>query len=101
VNLKIDTKDKLNTEFGGFMTIITFISVFILAWFIGKDLVYHENPNSFQQRSISTKTSNITLNQDSFPISISVYSINSEILNDPTYFTIEFIYQKWKIENDF
>jgi len=100
VNLKIDSRNTIKTQFGGILTIIAVITIFVLSWFIGKDIVYHENPISFHQNSINIKTPNITFNRNSFPISISVFSINSEILNDPTYFSIELIYQKWKIEND-
>jgi len=100
LHFKIDSKSTFKTILGGNMTIITVISIIILTWFIGQDIVYHENPFSFQQQSMSVYTPNITLDANSFPISISVYSIDSEILYDPTFFSVELIYQNWKIEND-
>jgi len=100
VRFKIDSRNTFKTPLGGLITILTVIGVIIFTWFIGNDIIYRENPISFQQQSLSIKTPNITINRNSFPMGISVYSINSEILFDPTFFSIELIYQKWKIKND-
>jgi len=80
----------IKTSIGGFFTVTTVILVIIFTWFIGKDLIYKEKPNSYMQTDIFNKFLHLNLTSDKFPFSFILTDDDNRPLEDFTsYLTIK------------
>jgi hypothetical protein len=85
LQLYIKDKGKIKSDLGGVITIIMIIVISIFSWFLGNDIIYKENPFSFEQIYINSFYNIQTINRKTFPFSIAIMDFNGYPLYDPSY----------------
>jgi len=89
VKILLNKQSSIKTTIGGYLTILTIIMTLIFTWFIGKDIIYKENPDSYQQKDIFENFQNITINNTNFPFSFTMMDDDSVPLVDFSYLTLK------------
>ena len=81
IKIYINNKDKIKTDLGGIFTILTIIFIVIFTWYIGKDIIYRQNPFTYQQLESSNKYFENNITSNSFPIALSIMDFDSNTLD--------------------
>jgi len=102
VEILINKKHYIRTTIGGFFTILTIFLVLTFTWFIGKDIVFKENPISYQQNYIFEKYLNFNITNNNFPFAFVLTDDNNIPLFDDSYLKIKLYYYNYgiNISND-
>lgn len=97
VEILINKKHFIKTTIGGFLTILTIFLVLTFTWFIGKDIIYKENPISYTQNNIFEKYFNFNITNNNFPFSFALTDDNNIPLFDDSYLKIKLYYYTYGI----
>lgn len=93
IHMRIKDKIKIKSLFGGILSIIMVVSIGVITFFIGRDIIERKNPYTYDQDK-STLFPNINLNKSSFPIAMSLGGRNGSLFKDGSYLTIQAIYHQ-------
>jgi len=100
INLTLNNSEKIKTNFGGCMTIVSFIFTFAIIWFIGNDIIYKKNPLTITDHNIFDNYTEININSSKIPFGISLTDDDNNLINLDHYFNITLKYVKYTVEFD-
>jgi hypothetical protein len=86
IELRIDKLVKSKTFFGGLLTILMQILLFLMFYFSAQDIFYHTNPRISIEQKINQELPEILMDRFSFPISFSLTYNGNFALYKPKYF---------------
>jgi len=90
----------IKTSIGGFLTLTTVVLALIFTWFIGKDIIYKQKPNSYMQTDIFAKFLHVNISNDNFPFSFTVTDDdNLPLENYESYFTFKLYEIAYQLNN--
>lgn len=100
VKIMLNKQNTIQTSIGGFFTIFTILLVFLFTWFMGRDIIYKQNPFSYTQTNIADKFRSMNITKKTFPFSFILTDDNNVPLFDYSYFSIKLYYLEFELNSE-
>jgi hypothetical protein len=99
IQMYLNDNHHTKSNSGAFFSILFYIILITTAWFLGKDIVYKENPSSYQYTMQFTKFQNLQINRMNFPIAFQITDFAGSPMEDPKLVVIKFFIYTISYEN--
>jgi hypothetical protein len=83
VQMYLNDNHHTKSNSGAILSILLYIIVIITAWFLGKDLVYKENPISYQYTAQTLKYQKLDMTKENFPLAFQIQDTSGSLQFDP------------------
>lgn len=96
VQLSLRGKYSINTTFGGYLSVITFLCMALYVWFTGNDIIYKKNPKTYQENIIKKRSNNFTLSKNHTPFYFQLLNADDKSpFIDPTVLKLKLVLKSY------